>query len=853
MATERIDIVVTERGARTVRRNIEDIGSGAQRAQGAVSLLHRALLALGGAAAVSQLVNLIDTFTNLQNRMRLVTNGTAQLNVVTAELFDIANRTRVSFEGTAEIFNRVALAAKDLGVSQQEVLNFTESLNQAIILSGASAAEAQAGMIQLAQGMASGTLRGDELRSVLEQLPAVADVIAKSLGVTRGELRQMGADGLITADTILKAFREARGELGEQFAKTVPTIGQAFTVLRNNVIELLGSFDRATGIAGLLARGILAIANNVDVLARAFAAAAIVVGTVFAARAVGAAITAVQALTAAMLANPIGAIAVALTTVASLLITFSDRIMLSTDSLANLQDLGAAVFEELSAAVSSLVSFFSEGFALISSYAGDFFSDMDLSVAGLLLGAAWVIDRYIGLYVGAFRAIVAVWDNLPDAFRDIFSRALNGAISLVETGINKIISAINAVTEFTGLGSIGAVSLGRVESSAAGGAARLGEAVKDGFLEGFNQTAVTDTVNRVISRAEQLAKERLANEQLAASEEALARQQLGQAGERKVIATMDEDSIKKSKKQRDILKELIADLELEYQLLQLTSREREVRGVILQTEAQLGRELTAVEEANLEALLQRNQLLREEEQLLQDINGPAEDYANNIATLERLLARGAISQEQFNRAMRDARIAMLDQNTDVASGLERGFLRAQSQMEDFASSSERLITDAFANAQDAVVSFFETGKFQADDFFRSLANNFLRLGTQQLFAAAFGSGGPLGGLGSILGGGGGGGIGGFVSSLLGFNNGGSFTVGPDTSVATIPGVDNRLIAFRARDGENVTINRPGESGARPVQVNFNITTPDADSFRRSQGQILARTSAALQRANSRNN
>src|SRR5690606_2602352 len=98
-----------------------------------------------------------------------VTTGTENLTTVTSRLFDVANRTRSSFEGTANLYARVALATKELGIGQQELLTFTERVNQAIILSGASAQEAQAGLIQLSQGLASGALRGDELRSVLEQ------------------------------------------------------------------------------------------------------------------------------------------------------------------------------------------------------------------------------------------------------------------------------------------------------------------------------------------------------------------------------------------------------------------------------------------------------------------------------------------------------------------------------------------------------------------------------------------------------------------------------------------------------------------------------------------------------------
>jgi len=215
---------------------------------------------------VKALIDLGDAYTNIQNRLRTVTDTSEQLASVTDSLFQIANRTRSSFAGTAEVYARIGLSAKELGRSQQELLNFTESLNKAVILSGASSQEASAGLIQLSQGLASGALRGDELRSVLEQLPAVADVIAKHLGVTRGQLRQLGQEGALSAQIVLDAFKEARQELDERFAKTVPTVGQAFEVLQNNIIGAIGKFNEVTGFSKTLAEDILKLANAMQKL-----------------------------------------------------------------------------------------------------------------------------------------------------------------------------------------------------------------------------------------------------------------------------------------------------------------------------------------------------------------------------------------------------------------------------------------------------------------------------------------------------------------------------------------------------------------------------------------------------------
>lgn len=229
-------------------------------------MLRRALLLLGGVAVIRNLINLADTFTNIQNRLRLVTDGVEELTDVTTDLLRISRDTRSNFEATAQVYARTALATKNLGISQKETLQFTESLNQAVILSGASAQEANAGLRQLSQGLASNRLSGDELRSVLEQLPLVADVISKSLGITRGELRKLGEQGEITADVVLKAFREARVELSENFANTIPTVGQSLEVLRTRLIATVGEIDKARGITDGLAKSIMTLSDNFDVV-----------------------------------------------------------------------------------------------------------------------------------------------------------------------------------------------------------------------------------------------------------------------------------------------------------------------------------------------------------------------------------------------------------------------------------------------------------------------------------------------------------------------------------------------------------------------------------------------------------
>jgi hypothetical protein len=187
-------------------------------------------------------------------------------------------------------------------------------------------------------------------------------------------------------------------------------------------------------------------------------------------------------------------------------------------------------------------------------------------------------------------------------------------------------------------------------------------------------------------------------------------------------------------------------------------------------------------------------------------------------------------------------------------------LKLQDEATNAAQFTETIFTDAFKAIEDAVIQFAETGKISFRDFAQDVSRQLLRLGTQQAIAGIGGLfTGPTGFGGGQTSGAAGGGIGGLVASfaggLFGAQNGANFEVGPNTALQSLSGVDNRLVAFRARDGEEVKVTPKSQlgSGDRPVIVNMNISTPDADSFRRSQDQILAGTQRALARANQRNN
>jgi len=273
-----IDGSGARRGARTVTRSLDDIRKKTNASEVSfnkqatsikkVNESGRALGRLAGTLtavfSATKIIQAADAYKALQNRLKLVTNGTEELTAVSEKLFAVSQNARVSFESTAELYQRVARASTALGKSQQEVLDVTEAVSKAITISGVSADSANAAIVQLGQGLASGALRGDELRSVLEQTPRLALAIADGLGVTVGALRQLGAEGELTAEKVFGALQSQAGALESEFGQLDATVSQSLTVLSNSFVRLSGRLDQTLGFTSTLGRGFTALAGTVD-------------------------------------------------------------------------------------------------------------------------------------------------------------------------------------------------------------------------------------------------------------------------------------------------------------------------------------------------------------------------------------------------------------------------------------------------------------------------------------------------------------------------------------------------------------------------------------------------------------
>lgn len=229
--------------ARQAAQGQRDLTAAVKQGQSAADQLGDRLLKLISLAALLQsaisFVNLSDTFTQTTARLERMNDGlqtTAQLQQM---IYESAQRSRGDYQQTADMVAKLGTMAGDAFSSNAELIAFAEQLNKQFALAGTSAQGMDAAMLQLTQAMSSGALRGEELNSVLEQAPTVAQTIADYMGVSIGEMRELASEGKVGADVVKAALLSAAEETNKAFEAIPLTFSQAWTMAKNAAIQAM--------------------------------------------------------------------------------------------------------------------------------------------------------------------------------------------------------------------------------------------------------------------------------------------------------------------------------------------------------------------------------------------------------------------------------------------------------------------------------------------------------------------------------------------------------------------------------------------------------------------------------------
>lgn len=421
---------------------LENMGRKAERANGKLRTLIGTMASL---AALKGGMDATDTYTNTGARLSMITSSPEEQTALQGDIFAAARRSRGDYTDMANAVAKMKMLAGDTFGTNQEAVGFTELLNKSLKVSGAGQAEQNSAFLQLTQAMAAGKLQGDEFRSVMENAPMVANAISQYMGVSKGELKELSSDGVITADIIKNAMFQAADDINGKFDSMPRTFADVWTGIKNTGIQafggimirvnemlnsdigqsvignLTGAIYLAADAADLFLGGLELIAENMDLIAPiagGLVAAFVAYNTVLAvtnglelasatAKGIHAAATNVQAAATAMQSG----------------VTFMATVRQYGFNAA----LAACPITWIVGGLILITSLFYAGVAAVNHFAGT-----SISATGMIVGALFTAGALIGnLFIGGYNFLVGIWidvTNLFISFAEFFANFLNNPV-----------------------------------------------------------------------------------------------------------------------------------------------------------------------------------------------------------------------------------------------------------------------------------------------------------------------------------------------------------------------------------------------------------------------------------------
>ena len=449
-------------------------GDKAEEAAGGLGKIGTVLAGFATLSFAKSLLDTADAMQSINSQVRQVTSSETEYLAVQRQLLEVANNTRASLESTSSLYVSTSRALKDYGYTQQEILTFTEATNNAMTIGGVQAEQQAAALMQLSQALGSGVLQGDEFKSIAEAAPILLDTIAEYMGKSRAEIKKLGSEGELTADVLFKAISGASEKFGEQAAKMPMTMGQALTVFSNNWQSMISKLLNDTGAMSGIASIIKMIADNLNLVVPIVAGFGV---------AVAAATAQVIGFNVAMLANPIGLVAVAIGTVIGLISQFGDQIDVFGGGWSNLLDVIQAVWQAITETIGAAIAEIKAWFGGVTDWLNENVGGWSALFSRVMSAIATVVGAYVNAYINTFATgwmlIKEAANNMPQFFANLGKAIGNVFISAIEWMVNRAVGMINSMIDYankaasmvgvSGIDKLNNVQIGRMDDGGLGG------------------------------------------------------------------------------------------------------------------------------------------------------------------------------------------------------------------------------------------------------------------------------------------------------------------------------------------------------------------------------------------------
>uniref|UniRef100_UPI0002486EC2 tape measure protein n=1 Tax=Acinetobacter sp. P8-3-8 TaxID=1029823 RepID=UPI0002486EC2 len=255
-----------EPAAQKANSGISGLSKGMDGAKFAVNALVGAMATVGIGLGIRELAEAADSYTNLSVRIQIATREGGDFSSAMAGVHQVALATNSSLQATGDLFTRLNTVGKEMGMTQQQALDLTKTVTQAIQIGGGSAQASEAAVQQFIQAMQGGVLRGEEFNSMMENGYGLAEALAKGLGVTTGELRKMAENGELSAERVIKALQSQATQIQETYNQFPTTISNALQKISTQWQILIGEMDQANGSSATVANALSIIADNLGIL-----------------------------------------------------------------------------------------------------------------------------------------------------------------------------------------------------------------------------------------------------------------------------------------------------------------------------------------------------------------------------------------------------------------------------------------------------------------------------------------------------------------------------------------------------------------------------------------------------------
>ena len=459
---------------RELNAELSKTGDKAAEAAGGLGKIGTVLAGFATLSFAKSLLDTADAMQSINSQVRQVTSSETEYLAVQRQLLDVANSTRASLESTASLYVSTSRALKDYGYTQQEILTFTEATNNAMTIGGVQAEQQAAALMQLSQALGSGVLQGDEFKSIAEAAPILLDTIAEYMGKSRAEIKKLGSEGELTADVIFKAISGASEKFSEQAAKMPMTMGQALTVFSNNWQSMISKMLNDSGAMSSIASIIKMIADNLNLVVPIVAGFGV---------AVAAATAQVIGFNVAMLANPIGLVAVAIGTVIGLISQFGDQIDVFGGGWSNLLDVIQAVWQAITETIGAAIAEIKAWFGGVTDWLNENVGGWSALFSRVMSAIATVVGAYVNAYINTFATgwmlIKEAANNMPQFFANLGKAIGNVFISAIEWMVNRAVGMINSMIDYankaasmvgvSGIDKLNNVQIGRMDDGGLGG------------------------------------------------------------------------------------------------------------------------------------------------------------------------------------------------------------------------------------------------------------------------------------------------------------------------------------------------------------------------------------------------